>query len=152
MPITTHTAAAQEVGLTQQDIFASTGVDLSRVIIGHCGDTTNLDYIKKILDRGSYVGLDRFGIEFMLSDELRTKTVVELCKCGYEKQIILSHDHCGFIDWRPDKLFEKILPNWHYWHISKNIIPALKTQGITQQQIDTMMIENPRRIFEASQA
>lgn len=150
LPITTHTVAAQEIGLIQQDIFAATGVDLTKVIIGHCGDTTNLDYIQKILDRGSYVGLDRFGIEFMLSDELRMQTVIELCKRGYEKQLILSHDYCSTLDWAPDRYFNKILPNWNYWHLSKNIIPALKEKGLSQKQIDTMTIENPRRIFESA--
>lgn len=151
LPITTHTAAAQEVGLAQQDIFAANGVDLTKVIIGHCGDTVNVEYIKKILDRGSYVGLDRFGLGLILPDEMRIKTVVELCKCGYEKQMLLSHDHCNFLDWGPDRLFEKIQPSWTYGHISKNIIPTLKELGVTQQQIDTMTIDNPRRIFEACQ-
>ena len=38
IPISTHTSVANESGLEQQNVFEETGVDLSRVVIGHCGD------------------------------------------------------------------------------------------------------------------
>ena len=41
-----------------------------------------------------------------------------------------------------------MLPNWHYLHIHNDVIPALKKRGVTEEQIQTMMVENPRAIFE----
>ena len=41
-----------------------------------------------------------------------------------------------------------VLPRWNYLHIHKDVIPALKTRGVTDAQIHTMLVENPRRIFE----
>jgi phosphotriesterase-related protein len=40
------------------------------------------------------------------------------------------------------------MPNWHFLHITKDILPALRTAGVTDDQIRQMTVENPRRIFE----
>ena len=71
------------VGLDQQDVFAAEGVDLSRVVIGHCGDTEDLGYLEEILSRGSTIGMDRFGLDMILPTKQRVATIVELCKRGY---------------------------------------------------------------------
>lgn len=69
VPISTHTHARTRRGLEQQRIFAEEGVDLSRVIIGHSGDTTDLDYLEELVNNGSYIGMDRFGIDVILPFE-----------------------------------------------------------------------------------
>ena len=63
VPISTHTHAATRRGLEQQRIFAEEGVDLSRVVIGHCGDTTDIGYLEELIGNGSYIGMDRFGLD-----------------------------------------------------------------------------------------
>jgi phosphotriesterase-related protein len=40
------------------------------------------------------------------------------------------------------------MPNWHYLHIHNDVIPALKKRGVTDAQLTTMLIDNPRKIFE----
>ncbi len=148
VPITTHTHAATKRGLDQQDVFAAEGVDLSRVIIGHSGDSEDLDYLTKMADRGSYLGMDRFGIEFFLPDVKRIATIVKLCEMGYAERMVLSHDAMVYFEsFRPDWV-EKHMPNWNYFHISDHIIPALLEAGVSQAQIDLMARDNPRRIFE----
>src|SRR3972149_4651531 len=71
VPISTHTHAPTRRGLEQQAIFEEEGVDLSRVIIGHSGDTEDTDYLEALLKRGSYIGMDRFGIDIYLTTEKR---------------------------------------------------------------------------------
>ena len=39
------------------------------------------------------------------------------------------------------------MPNWRYLHISDDVLPALKERGVTDEQITTMMVDNPRNIF-----
>ena len=68
VPISTHTWAAGRTGEMQQAIFAQEGVDLSRVIIGHSGDSEDLGYLRGLMERGSTIGMDRFGLENFLSD------------------------------------------------------------------------------------
>jgi len=44
-PITVHTHAHSQSGLIAQQVFAEEGVDLTKVVIGHSGDSTDLDYL-----------------------------------------------------------------------------------------------------------
>jgi phosphotriesterase-related protein len=149
-PISTHTHAASRRGLEQQRIFAEEGVDLSRVVIGHSGDSTDIGYLEELIDNGSYIGMDRFGLDTHATTEQRVNTVVTMCERGHADKMVLSHDaHC-FFDWMPEEeLVKAVLPNWHYLHISDDVLPALKERGVTDEQITTMMVDNPRKIFSA---
>lgn len=145
-PITTHSRVAERTGLLQQEVFASEGVDLSRVVIGHCGDTDDLDYLHQLLDAGSYLGMDRFGLGHISYDR-RIATVVRLCEEGYADRLMLSHDagcYMDIIDGEDPGDEHKNFPNWHYEFISRTVLPDLLAAGVSQQQIDQMMIENPR--------
>jgi len=147
-PITTHTHAATQRGLEQQRVFAEEGVDLGRVIIGHSGDSDDLGYLTKLLDAGSYIGMDRFGLDIFLPEEKRIATVAALCRMGYTERMVLSHDACVYIDMYTPEVIEQFVPNWNYLHISDHIMPALLEAGVSQTQVDTMTRDNPRRIFE----
>lgn len=148
VPISTHTHAATRRGLEQQRIFAEEGVDLSRVVIGHSGDTTDIDYLEELVGNGSYIGMDRFGADVFLSFEDRVNTVARMCERGHADTMVLSHDACCFIDWLPEDLAPVAMPNWHYLHIHNDVLPALKARGVTDEQITTMLVDNPRKIFE----
>ena len=148
VPISTHTHAHTRRGLEQQDIFDQEGVDPTQVVIGHSGDTTDLDYLKEIMNRGSFIGMDRFGIDVLLPFEDRVNTVASLCEQGFANQMVLSHDAVCFNDWLPDDQLPIVTPNWNYLHITRDVVPALKQRGVTEEQIDQMLIDNPRRIFE----
>jgi phosphotriesterase-related protein len=145
-PISTHTHAASRSGLDQQRVFREEGVDLARVVIGHSGDTTDLEYLEELMHNGSYIGMDRFGIGTILSFEDRVATVARLCERGWAKQMVLSHDAACYNDWLVEG-WQALLPQWHYLHIHHDVLPALRTQGVTEEQIQTMLVDNPRRIF-----
>jgi phosphotriesterase-related protein len=148
VPISTHTHARKRVGLDQQRVFREEGVDLSRVVIGHSGDTTDLDYLEQLIANGSYLGMDRFGIDTILSFEDRVDTVVRMCERGHAGKMVLSHDASCFMHWLPERLVPSFLPRWHYLHIHNDVIPALKARGVTDEQLHTMLVDNPRKIFE----
>jgi phosphotriesterase-related protein len=148
VPISTHTHAPTERGLEQQRIFEEEGVDLARVIVGHSGDTTDIQYLEKLIANGSYIGMDRFGIDVLLTFEDRVNTVVKMCQLGYAGKMVLSQDASCFMDALPEAALPVMLPNWHYLHIHNDVIPALKQRGVTDDQIKTMLVDNPRKIFE----
>ncbi len=148
VPISTHTHARKRVGLDQQRVFREEGVDLSRVVIGHSGDTTDLNYLEELASNGSNLGMDRFGIDTILSFEDRVNTVVEMCRRGHAGNLVLSHDAACYNHWLPERQLPAILPRWHYLHIHNDVIPALKNGGVTGEQLHTMLVDNPRRIFE----
>ena len=146
-PISTHTHAATKRGLEQQAIFAEEGVDLTRVVIGHSGDTTDIGYLEELIAEGSYLGMDRFGVDAFLSTEERVKTVATMCERGHANKMVLSHDTSCYFDALPEATLPVALPNWHYLHIHNDVIPALKQRGVTDEQLTTMLVDNPRRIF-----
>jgi phosphotriesterase-related protein len=148
VPISTHTHAHTERGLEQQRIFQDEGVDLSRVVVGHSGDTTDTVYLEKLIANGSYIGMDRFGIDVLLPFEDRVNTVAKMCDLGHADKMVLSHDAACFNDWLPEAMIPVMLPNWHFQHIHDDVIPALKERGVTDEQITTMLVDNPRKIFE----
>ncbi|MBY0286527.1 MAG: phosphotriesterase-related protein [Mycobacteriaceae bacterium] len=152
VPISTHTHAATRRGLEQQAIFAEEGVDLSRVVIGHSGDSTDLGYLTELIEAGSYIGMDRFGVDVLLGFEERVNTVAQMCERGHADKMVLSHDAACLMDWLPEDMVPVVMPNWHYLHIHNDVIPALKERGVTDEQLTTMLVDNPRRIFEAQGA
>ncbi len=149
-PISTHTHPATRRGLEQQRIFEEEGVDLSRVVIGHSGDSEEIGYLEELLKRGSFIGMDRFGVDVYLTTEKRVATIARLCELGYADQMVLSHDASCYMDWYPAELRAASVPNWHFRHISDDVLPALRNAGVSEEQIQQMTVGNPRRIFERS--
>jgi phosphotriesterase-related protein len=152
VPISTHTHAPTKRGLEQQDVFRQEGVDLKRVVIGHSGDTDDLVYLRQLMDAGSYIGMDRFGLDNLLSFEDRVNTVARLCSEGYASRMVLSHDTNCHMRWMPAKTLRQLAPNWHFLHVSDDVLPALRARGLAESDIRAMMVENPRRIFETTGA
>ncbi len=160
VPISTHATVWNYIGFEQQEVFLSEGVDISKIVIGHCGDSTNVEFIEALIKRGSYVGMDRFGIDWMLPLKERVDTVVELCKHGYANKMVLSCDHTAFLDYKEDQ--RNVTKNpWdeykaknlddvevQFSYLMEKVVPELKKNGISVSQINQMLIDNPRRIFE----
>jgi phosphotriesterase-related protein len=150
-PIVVHTSAAERSGLAAQALMREEGVDLRRVVIAHSGDSTDLAYLTALADAGSYLGMDRFGLDALLPFERRVETVVELCRRGYAGKMVLSHDASCFIDWFPAAARTAFHPHWHYTHIHDSVLPALRERGVSEAQIATMLVANPRRYFGGEQ-
>lgn len=149
VPISTHTWAAGRSGDAQQAIFAQEGVDLRRVIIGHSGDTEDFGYLRGLMQRGSTIGMDRFGLDHLLPMAKRVEVVARLCAEGYASQMVLSHDANCWTDTLSEEEKRRTRPHWHYNHISDDIVPALRAAGVTEEHIAQMLVHNPRAIFEA---
>ena len=152
VPISTHTWAAGRTGEAQQAIFAQEGVDLRRVIIGHSGDSDDLKYLRGLMERGSTIGMDRFGLESFLPTAKRVEVVARLCAEGYAPKMVLSHDANCWSDMLTEEAKARTRPLWHYNHISDDILPALRKAGVKDEHIDQMLVRNPRAIFEGKVA
>ena len=89
VPITTHTPTPPEPwGLEQQRIFREEGVDLARVVIGHSGGTVNTAYHLELIENGSYLGFDHFGLPGITLED-RVDAVARLCTAR------LRRSHCA---------------------------------------------------------
>lgn len=152
VPIITHTQEGT-MGPEQAKFLISEGADPKRIQIGHMSDNLDMDYQEAVFKQGVYVAWDRMGLQGLVGcpmDEERYPVMIELIKKGYADRLMISHDF--ILNWlgRPLNLPEEALPlvaNWYPTHLFKNIIPALKKGGVTDDQIDRITRENPRRLF-----
>jgi phosphotriesterase-related protein len=149
-PIMAHSRPASETGPRQIDLFEEEGVDLSKVQIAHTGDTDDLDYIERVLERGVWIGMDRFGLDIFLPMERRLPTITALLERGYADRMFLSQDYCATLDWYSAAAMLQMQAagaarGWSMTLLFEEVIPALREAGMTDDQLDTMLVENPRR-------
>lgn len=144
-PITTHTEAGT-MGPQQLELLLSEGVPAHAIVIGHSCGNSDLSYHLSMLDRGAYLGFDRFGLELMHPDRERLAALIGLLGVGFERQIVLSHDTVWC--WRGRSIhLPPQLANWEPAHIMKRVLPQLRAAGVAEEKIDTMLTDNPRRYF-----
>jgi phosphotriesterase-related protein len=145
-PVTIHTHAAGQHGKAILDVLTAGGVDLSHVVLGHSGDSKDPDYLQEMAGAGIILGMDRFGIDHFATFTERADLVVELCRRGLADRMVLSHDCSVYLDWfAPGTLDD--LRDWHYLHVSQDVLPYLTEHGVTDDEIDTMLVRTPARIL-----
>jgi phosphotriesterase-related protein len=134
------------------DMLKKKDANFEKIYMSHMDYTADdVQYHRSIIDKyGIVLGYDDFGQEQYYdtlyagcggtSDKVRVKALVELLASGYEKHLVLSHDICL-------KMNLKKYGGFGYSHVLKHIVPELLDKGATQKQIDTMLIENPKRLL-----
>ena len=129
-------------------IFGEEGVDPAKVQVAHTGDTDDLDYIERLLDTGCWIGMDRYGLDIYLPTEQRQATVLALLEKGHADRMFLSQDFCSTLDYFTPELEEQLkpvaAPNWSMTFLFEQVIPELKERGMSEEQLDQMMVENPK--------
>lgn len=149
-PITVHTHPGSQAGLQVKRVMCDEeGVDPGRIVLGHSGDTTDCDHLAELADAGFVLGMDRFGINLETTFEARADTLVEMVRRGYTDRMVLSQDASCYIDWI-DPAVMALLPQWRYTHLHQEVFPYVLKQGVTQAEIDTMLVDVPRRFFEGA--
>ena len=145
-PVMVHTNASASTGTIALEALTSRGVDPTRLVVAHAGDSNDLDYLRTIGDTGATLGCDRFNIPHFNPDADRIRTLLVLLEEGYGDRIHLSHDAACFMDFMVgDPNFAGERPD--YLHISSKVLPALREHGVTDAQIDELTIDNPRRFL-----
>src|SRR5579884_1216617 len=130
-PIMAHSRPASNTGPRQVEILLEEGVAPEKVHIAHTGDTDDLGYIQRLLDTGVYIGMDRYGLDMFLPQDF---------------DIPIANG----LDWYPPELIEQLqaagaATNWSMTFLFEAVIPALKQQGMSDEQLQTMIVENPKR-------
>jgi len=150
-PIMAHSMPAVATGPRQVEVFEQEGVDLARVQIAHCGDTDDVNYIEQLIDKGVYVGLDRYGLEMFLPIGKRNAIAAELLRRGHADHLMISQDYCATIDWFPaeaEAVFESqgAIRNWSMTLVFDEVVPVLREAGVMDDAVfNTIFVENPRR-------
>ena len=147
VPVTVHTHPGTQTALHVRRVLCDEeGVDPSRVVLAHSGDTTDVEHLTMLAEMGFVLGMDRFGINLATTFEARAETLVEMCRRGFAGQMVLSQDASCYIDW-VDPAAMAFLPQWHYLHLKDDVLPWVREHGVTEEQIATMLVEVPRRLL-----
>ncbi len=160
--IITHTENSKH-GDVQQDLFADGGADLGRVLIGHQDEQTDVAPIRKLAERGTFVGVDRIGLEILAPDERRADHVATLVREGFTDHVCLSQDHiCALTAprssfWVPPEYRDAAATRreeieWQVWkrpytYILTDFVPRLLERGVTDADVETIFVDNPRRLL-----
>lgn len=148
VPIISHTEAGT-MGPQQADLLIGEGADPKQIMIGHAGGSGDMKYHTSILDKGVYLSFDRIGLDLPpeMSDRWTLACIIGLIGIGFANRLVMSHD--SIVTWlgRPMKFFARVQPNWHPRRIFKDMIPALKEAGVTDEKVKTILVDNPRRLF-----
>jgi phosphotriesterase-related protein len=148
VPITTHSLPSTRNGLDQQAFLTERGVPADRIIIGHSGDSEDIEYLSELMDNGSTIGMDRFGMEHVLADDRRVRTLVALIDRGYADRMVLSHDAAIYSHVTPPSWRSVAAPRWRMDTIPNRILPMLRDAGVSAEVIDQMLIVNPRNLLD----
>jgi phosphotriesterase-related protein len=150
VPIMVHTNAAARTGPLALGALQAEGVDPRRVVIAHAGDSDDLGYLRAIADAGAALGCDRLPGEHIIPLQARLRTLVALIGEGYADRIHLSHDGACFLDfYAGDPDVAAMGLEGDYLFIHHTVVPALLQAGVTQAQIDEILVRNPQRFFDS---
>lgn len=147
-PITTHTDQGT-VGDVQQRVLMSLGVPAHKILIGHSCGTSDHGYHMGIAQAGSYLGFDRFGLEAVMPDRERVAALIAVLNSGMGDRVVVSHDSvwCLRGEQVPPAVKAKLDETWNPTHFSLKIVPMLRDAGVTNEQIEALISDNPRRFL-----
>lgn len=150
--INVHPGFSEDAPLEICNILEDAGADLTRVAISHLDRTllsskTRLEFAKK----GCYMEYDEFGFEGFYpikyrgvidfpTDVGRINWIMDLIDHGHLSQILVSHDVCF-------KHHRRAYGGWGYDHLLRDVVPVMRLKGMTEEQIQTIMVDNPRRLL-----
>lgn len=149
--INVHPSMTHDLLLEIINILNDAGADLTRTIISHCDLLAySQDICREIAGAGCYVEFDAFGHEEILSlygqfietpsDIQKVSQIAELIGDGYLEQILLSQD----VDSKQNLV---TYGGYGFGHIVRDIIPVMRSKGISDEQIHTLLVENPKRVL-----
>jgi phosphotriesterase-related protein len=129
-------------------ILEREGANLSRVILDHLELRLDLPYHEDLLRTGVNIAYDHFGREYHYdaghiqypTDLQRVEALAELISRDYIDQLFISQDVCMKMDLHR-------YGRWGYDHILTHIVPMAKTVGISEQEMETLLVDNPKRVL-----
>ena len=157
--INIHPSFRHDVTLELIKVLGDAGADLSRTVISHCDVGRLSPIFHKIAEAGCYIEFDTIGEPAVLvsaplcpegtllafhSELERINEIKQLIHDGYLDQILISQDTCM-------KHLYVTYGGHGYAHILNNVVPWMRRAGISEEQIHTLLVENPKRLLPFAQ-
>lgn len=140
-PVMTHTTHFGELAVEQLALLREEGVDPSRVVVSHLGDRVGIHWWLPIAREGAYLNIDNLAFVGGYAPlEVRADNVAAFVAEGLVDQVMLSNDICLL-----DQLAQYGGPG--YDNVITNFVPLLRARGVSDGDIQTMLVTNPARAF-----
>lgn len=153
-PIRIHTDAANRAGESIAVILEDEGMNPARVSFDHSDDSGDMNYFLGLVKRGYSLSMDHVhrGLmpKFQPSFERRTECIKLLVDAGFAGKIFLSQDSefgSSLIPESAKEWRDTIDPPEGMLFVTRKLIPYLKKIGVSNHNIHTMTVENPRYFF-----
>lgn len=149
--VTIHPGFHDDALMDHMKDLLGAGADPSRIVMGHL-DSLGMDAIREVAETGAFLQFDTFGMEdsswgpiagswaSIPTDAQRMAYVAQLIEWGYEDRILIAHDVC----------FKAALTRYGgkgFAHIIESVVPRMRLRGFTQESIDNILVENPKRVL-----
>jgi len=159
MPIMLHSYPQAEMGRHQLRILKEENVNLERVKIDHCLETTDMDYLCWLGSQGCWLGVDRLPLitdenTYAVATETRIKTIKKMIDAGLSDRMLLSHDFMStstMFDHMPSEREQEYIYGINperFLFLQKRAFKVLGEMGISEKTLTKICIDNPRRFFE----
>lgn len=149
-PLLIHPGRNPEAPLELMEIVRETGGDPERTIMSHIDRTIfDNDTLDRLAETGCYIEYDLFGQETTIyppapidqpNDGKRLDYIIHLGDDGRLDQVLMAHDICY-------KLRLTRYGGHGYSHILDNVVPMMRRKGFGKEEIDHILVENPRRVL-----
>jgi len=144
-PISTHQSATERIGARQVEIFREEGAPMDRICIGHSADSIDVDYLESLLNAGVFLSMDRYP-DPRPDWRQRNATVKALIDRGWAHRLMLGHDETPTPVLNGEEPPPREGPS-PYLFVSTVAIPGLRADGVSDDAIDTMLRDVPRRFL-----
>jgi 5-phospho-D-xylono-1,4-lactonase len=138
VPVMNHTEAGT-FGNEQLDILTSEGVSPQKITLCHLDRNMDFDYLISLAKRGCFLSFDQVGKTKYASDEARAVMLLSLIRAGYGKQLLIGGDYARLSYWQ--SFNGSLGPSY----LLTNFVPLLQNVGLSQQEVNDILIYNPRR-------
>ena len=153
LPIYIHTYPWSRASLQAIDILTKEGVKPEQICICHLDVQFDTEYLEMVFDKGVYAMFDNFGKEYYFTaqeavfsggpfetDLDRVRMIIRMIKENHTDRLMLATDVCL-------KSLLHSYGGWSYDHIFTNIVPMMENEGISCEDVDTIINKNPKRFL-----
>ena len=144
LPMFAHNEHEIKTAHAQLKIFEKNGVNLEKIVIGHCSDSYDIEYLIGLLKSGVYLGFDRI---YPSDYERQAETMAKLIEKGYEDKILVSHDFFAFSDFKENDFETHKKNGRNFTTVHKQLFSALRKIGVEENQIQKFTINNPKNFL-----
>jgi phosphotriesterase-related protein len=149
VPLEVHLPGWERHGGRVLDVVGEEGGDLTRTVLCHMNPSgKDFDYQAELANRGAWLEYDMIGMDYFYADqqaqspcdEENADAIGRLRDAGLLGSVLISQD-----------VFIKIqlvrYGGTGYAHILDHFVPRLRRHGFTEEEITTLLVDNPRRVF-----